>query len=38
MLYGSFSAGGTGKLVAITGKMDGIKYKQFVEDYTIVTY
>jgi len=32
LLWGSFSAAGTGTLVKIEGKMDGAKYRQVLEE------
>jgi hypothetical protein len=32
MLWGSFSAAGTGRLIRIEGKMNGVKYREFLDE------
>lgn len=37
MLWGCFSAAGTGELVRIEGKMDGAKYRQILEENLLLS-
>uniref|UniRef100_A0A8D0DAV2 Uncharacterized protein n=1 Tax=Sander lucioperca TaxID=283035 RepID=A0A8D0DAV2_SANLU len=36
MLWGCFSAAGTGRLVAVKGKMNAAKYRDILEENTII--